>query len=156
MDRLWAPWRLGYIQSKKEKACLFCKGIKLKRKNFIIIKNKYSLAILNKYPYNNGHLLIAPLRHINDISRLTEDEILDIFKTLNQAKNILNRVLKPQGFNIGINTSSVSGAGIAGHLHIHMVPRWKADTNFMPIIYNTKIISQSLNDLYKKLKKALK
>ena len=156
MDRLWAPWRLGYIQSKKEKACFFCKSVKLKTKNFIVINNKHSFAMLNKYPYNNGHLLIAPLRHVNDTSLLTENEIIDIFRTLNQAKNILNKVLKPQGFNIGINTSSLSGAGITAHLHIHIVPRWKGDTNFMPVVYNTKIVSQSLDDLYRKLKKSLR
>lgn len=153
MDRLWAPWRLGYIQSKKEKKCIFCKSKKSKTKNYIIIKNKYSFAILNKYPYNNGHVLVAPLRHIKDTSSLNNKEIIDIFKTLNETKNILNKVLKPDGFNIGINISGLAGAGIVEHLHIHIVPRFKGDTNFMPVIFNTKIISQSLDDLYKRLKK---
>jgi len=105
--------------------------------------------MLNLYPYNNGHAMVYPNRHVKDLTALKEVEILDLIKTLNQTKKILDWVLKPQGYNIGINISTISGAGITGHLHIHIVPRWKGDTNFMPVIYNTKIISQSLKDLYK-------
>jgi ATP adenylyltransferase len=154
MDKLWAPWRIGYIQAKKEKRCIFCIGRRSNTKSYVILKNRYSFAILNRYPYNNGHLLIAPLRHVKDISLLKGEEILDIFKTLKEAKKILNRVLNPSGFNIGINISAVAGAGITQHLHIHIVPRYRGDTNFMPVIYNTKIISQSLDDLFKKLRHA--
>ena len=100
-------------------------------------------------------MLIAPLRHISDISCLRDEEQLDILKTLSEVKNILTEVLKPQGFNIGINVGELAGAGIAGHLHIHIVPRWKADTNFMPVLYNTKVISQSLEDLYRRINKLL-
>ena len=152
MDRLWAPWRVKYIQSKKQKACIFCKSHNSRAKNYIIVNNRYSFAILNKYPYNNGHVLVAPRRHIKDITNLKDAEIIDVFKTLREVKIILTKVLRPNGFNIGINISAVAGAGIAGHLHIHIVPRWKGDTNFMPVIYNTKIISQSLDELYKRLK----
>lgn len=99
-------------------------------------------------------MLISPLRHIRDISGMKEDEILDLFKSLNQAKKLLQKALKPQGYNIGLNLTRAAGAGIAGHLHLHIVPRWEGDTNFMPVVSGTKIISQSLNELAKRLKNA--
>jgi ATP adenylyltransferase len=156
MDKLWAPWRVGYLYSKKKGGCIFCDSLKSKKKTFVILKNKHSFAVLNKYPYNNGHVLVAPLRHTGDISGLKDEEILDLFKTLVQSKDVLIRALKPAGFNIGINIGEPAGAGITGHLHIHIVPRWKGDTNFMPVVYNTKIISQSLEALYNLLKKQKK
>jgi ATP adenylyltransferase len=168
MDKLWAPWRAGYIRAKKQKGCFFCSAKKSifrprsgltvsgvepsKSKSYVIIQNKFSFAMLNKYPYNNGHVLVAPLRHIKDISNLKKEEVIDIFMTLKEVKDILDKVLKPQGFNLGINISRFAGAGIAGHMHLHVVPRWQGDTNFMPVIYNTKIVPQSLDELYKKLK----
>ena len=100
--------------------------------------------------------MVSPLRHVNEISQLKEIELLDLFKTLNIIKELLDSALKPHGYNIGINISKDAGAGIIGHLHIHLVPRWRGDTNFMPVIFNTKIISQSLDDLYKRLKRLLK
>lgn len=112
--------------------------------------------MLNIFPYNNGHALISPLRHVKDFSRLKEIETLDLFKTLNYTKKILDGVLRPDGYNIGINILRPAGAGIAGHLHIHLVPRWRGDTNFMPILSDTKVISQSLDDLYKQLIKYVK
>jgi ATP adenylyltransferase len=110
--------------------------------------------MLNIYPYNNGHLLISPLRHIRDISQLRQEEVLDLFKCLNKAKALLQKVLRPQGYNIGFNLTRTAGAGITGHLHMHVVPRWTGDTNFMPVISNTKIISQSLDELARCLKNA--
>ena len=98
--------------------------------------------------------MVSPLRHISEFSKLKDVETLDLFRTLNKTKNLLNYVLKPDGYNIGINISESAGAGVAGHLHIHIVPRWKGDTNFMPLFYNTKVISESLDELYKKLKHA--
>jgi len=105
--------------------------------------------MLNIYPYNNGHLLVAPRSHINDIAKLSNPQALDLFKSVVRAKNLLETTLKPQGFNIGMNTSEFSGAGIANHIHIHIVPRWQGDTNFMPVVSNTKVISQSLKELHK-------
>jgi ATP adenylyltransferase len=110
--------------------------------------------MLNIFPYNNGHVMVAPIRHINRLSQLKEKETLDLFRTLNKVQILLDRVLKPQGYNIGINISKSAGAGITGHLHIHIVCRWQGDTNFMTTIYDTKIISQSLDELYKQLKYA--
>jgi ATP adenylyltransferase len=114
------------------------------------------MAMLNIFPYNNGHIMVSPLRHIKELSGLKEVEILDLFKTLNKVTRGLNLVLKPDGFNIGINISRSAGAGIPGHLHIHIVPRWQGDTNFMPVVSDTKIVSQSLDELYKQLKKVIK
>jgi len=153
MDRLWAPWRMKYIKAKKTKKCLFCQSLKTKGRNYVIYKGKYSFSMLNIFPYNNGHVMVSPIRHIRDFSQLNDKEILDLFKTLNKTMRLLDKVLKPEGYNIGINTSLSAGAGEARHLHIHIVPRWKGDTNFMTTLYNTKVISQSLAELYKQLKK---
>lgn len=162
MNRLWAPWRIKYIKSaaikgkgKKQAKCIFCANKSHTREeNYVIFTSPRSTARLNIFPYNNGHLLISPRRHIKEFSQLSQAEIIDIFKTLNRAKNLLDKVLKPDGYNIGINISRSAGAGITGHLHLHIVPRWAGDTNFMPALFNTKIISQSLAELYKQLKNA--
>jgi ATP adenylyltransferase len=155
MDKLWAPWRVGYVQAKRKTGCIFCRAARLKTESkgdFVLLRTRKSLAMLNIFPYNNGHLMVAPLRHVRDISLLDDQEALDLFKTLNRVKGFLQKTLSPDGYNIGINISAIAGAGIPGHLHIHIVPRWRGDTNFMPVLNNTKIISQSLEDLYKRLK----
>lgn len=155
MDRLWAPWRINYVSIKKKpRGCIFCRAKKNNLNDYVIFKAKSSICLLNIYPYNNGHILISPLRHIADISQLKEDEILDIFKSLNRAKVLLKKVLKPQGYNIGLNLERAAGAGITGHLHLHIVPRWFGDTNFMPSISGNKVISQSLDELFNLLKNA--
>ncbi len=155
MDRLWAPWRVNYISGKsKGRGCIFCLAKKSTSRDYVIFKSEFTIVMLNIYPYNNGHLLVSPLRHIRDISQLRQEEAIDLFKCLNKAKALLQKVLQPQGYNIGLNLTRTAGAGITGHLHIHLVPRWKGDTNFMPVISNTKIISQSLDDLAKSLKNA--
>jgi len=155
MDKLWAPWRINYVQAKRNKKCIFCTACGPGSKgSFVVLKSGYSLAMLNIFPYNNGHLMAAPRRHIKNISQLKDPEIIDLFKTLESARRLLDKVLKPDGYNIGINVSDIAGAGIPGHLHIHIVPRWKGDTNFMPVLNDTKIVSQSLEELYKRLKDA--
>ncbi len=154
MDKLWAPWRINYVSGKRKKGCIFCQARRLKSAGFAVFKTKYSLCILNIFPYNNGHLMVCPLRHTSELSTLKEPEAVDLFRSLAEAKRLLEKVLKPDGFNIGINIKRSAGAGIPGHLHIHIVPRWQGDTNFMPIIAGTKVISQSLNELHKKLKDA--
>lgn len=154
MNRLWAPWRLKYIQAKKKKECVFCACVKNKKADHLIFKSKHAFALLNIYPYNNGHVMVAPRRHVRSLGALSDEEILDIFKSVIKAQGLLQRKLKPQGFNIGINLGKSAGAGIAQHMHIHIVPRWNQDTNFMPVIFGTKVISQSLKDLKKQLKNA--
>jgi len=154
MDKLFAPWRIKYIKAKKQKGCIFCSATSFKTAHFVISKTKYSLAMLNIFPYNNGHVMVCPLRHVKDFSLLCDDEIIDLLRLLNKTKQLLDKVLKPQGYNIGINISACAGSGLPGHLHIHIVPRWRGDTNFMPVLYDTKIISQSLGELYKRLRNA--
>lgn len=155
MDKLWAPWRATYVTKiiKDTKGCVFCKILKEKKdeKNFILIRTDYSHAVLNIYPYNNGHLLLLPNRHVNDLAKLKRDERLDLFDLLDRAKSLLDKTIKPAGYNVGINLGRVAGAGFPGHVHIHLVPRWKGDVNFMPVTANTRVISQSLKVLYKKL-----
>lgn len=158
MDKLWAPWRINYISTaKKQKGCLFCAAAKSSadKQNLILFRSKSVFAILNKYPYNNGHLMISPYRHIRDLGSFTRQEILDMFSTLSKMQDILKKTLNPDGFNIGINSGGSAGAGIPNHLHTHIVPRWKEDTNFMPVLFETKIISQSLDELYVRLSEKL-
>lgn len=157
MDNIWAPWRQKYINrltSKKEKGCFICKAFKEKKDklNLVICRSKYTFAIMNIYPYNNGHIMICPNKHTNSLRRLTRDEINDFFDLTFKMKDVLDKAIKPQGYNIGFNIGRFAGAGV-DHIHMHIVPRWKNDINFMPVISNTKVISESLQDLYKKLKK---
>lgn len=151
---LWAPWRKGYIQNLKSEQCIFCVKPRQKKdsKNYIIWRKKYSFAMLNIYPYNNGHILIAPYRHVSSLNKLKKEEINELFSLLKKAEKKLKEKLSPDGFNIGINIGKVSGAGYADHIHIHIVPRWQGDTNFMPVLAETKVISESLEELYKLLK----
>ena len=156
MDRLWAPWRIKYLKSKKQKACIFCKAARQHKADYVFLRTTHSVAMLNIYPYNNGHVLISPVRHLKDFYEFSENEIIDIFYLLNRVKDLLSKVLKPDGFNIGINLSKSAGAGIDSHMHIHIVPRWAGDTNFMPVLNNARVISQSLDELFKLLKKNVK
>ncbi len=159
MNNLWAPWRINYILNKKPKGCVFCLMLgrkKSDKKNFVFIRSDCCFAVLNLYPYNNGHSMVVTNRHIKDLEDLKEEEIIDIFRILKITKKLLSKILKPQAYNIGVNLGEAAGAGIADHLHIHLVPRWNADTNFMPITSGTKVILQSLADLHKRLCQAQK
>ena len=156
MDKLWAPWRVEYIRNP-EKGCVFCKGLKAKdpKKALIIEKKSKAFTIMNRYPYNNGHLMVAPVRHIGSLEYLDDDEILQINSLLVRAIRSFDIAMKPQGFNIGINQGRVAGAGVIDHIHIHLVPRWQGDTNFMPVLSNTKVVSEALLETYAKIKKGL-
>ena len=154
MKILWAPWRIKYIQKKKEKGCIFCNHLK-KKSSLLVYTSSSSLVILNLFPYNNGHLLVAPKRHIDSLEKFNEEELTDLMKVIKKMIAILKKVLKPDGFNIGINIGKEAGAGVDKHLHVHIVPRWRGDVNFMPICFDTKVIPQSLEELAQKLKKCL-
>jgi ATP adenylyltransferase len=158
MDKLWAPWRVTYITQiiGRTKGCVFCriKREKNDRKNLVVARTEHCFVVLNLYPYNNGHMLVLPKRHIKDLSQLSRDERDDFFDLLDHTKTLLDKTLNPQGYNIGLNLGRAAGAGFPGHLHFHVVPRWKGDVNFMPVTANTKVISQSLRVLYKKLSDA--
>jgi ATP adenylyltransferase len=154
MDKLWAPWRISYVQGKKQKGCLFCRAAKKTKNDFVVFTTAHSVCLLNIFPYNNGHLMVAPRRHVRDLAGLRAGESADLWQALVRAQKLLSKVLSPQGYNIGINLGDVAGAGIPGHLHVHIVPRWKGDTNFMPTLAGAKIISQSLEQLILRLREA--
>jgi ATP adenylyltransferase len=159
MQRLWAPWRETYITKvigNQHKGCTFCKILKDGKdvKNYIFLRGSLTYAVLNIFPYSNGHCLIIPNRHVGDISKLNSDELKEMMDLLLKTKNLLEKALKPHGFNVGFNLGRIAGAGIPKHLHMHIVPRWKNDHNFMPITAGTKVISQSLKGIYKSLTNA--
>lgn len=153
---LWAPWRIPYIQGLDNKnECFICHDLKNKKnddENLILWRTKNCIVILNRFPYNNGHLLIAPTRHIPDLQQASEQELLEMTKLIRETQKTLSLVIKPHGFNIGMNFGRCAGAGLPGHLHIHIVPRWDGDTNFVNVCSDTNVISQSLTELLKQLK----
>lgn len=156
MDQLWAPWRETYITKvirNQHQGCVFCRMLNDKddAKNFIFLKGKYTFAVLNIYPYSNGHCLILPYRHVSDISKMPKAATYEMMDLLIETKYRLTKAVDAQGFNIGFNLGRIAGAGIPGHVHMHVVPRWRGDHNFMPVTGKTKIISQSLVNIYKLL-----
>ena len=158
MNRLWAPWRETYITkiTQRQKSCVFCRipALHKDKQHLIFIRKQNAYAVLNLYPYSNGHCLVVPNSHVGDISKLSQEEYVGLMDLLKEAKDLLQKVLKPQGFNVGINLGRIAGAGIPRHVHIHIVPRWKGDHNFMPVTAATKVISLSLSVIYKKLEDA--
>lgn len=150
MERLWAPWRMEYINSAREgdQGCIFCEKPKENddEKNYILTRTKLSFAILNAYPYNSGHLMVAPFRHEGEMEDLKDDELLDAQQLIQRCIKALKEAMQPDGFNLGMNLGQVAGAGIPDHLHWHIVPRWSGDTNFMPVVDNVKVLPQSLED----------
>ena len=154
MDKLWAPWRSKFIYLRGNKKCIFCGNEKENAdgKKHVIARSAHSFAMLNLYPYNNGHVMVAPYRHVKSLEKLSAAQIMDLMGLVNKMKILLDKKLKPDGYNIGINVGKVSGAGFAGHIHVHVVPRWAGDTNFMPLLANTKIVSESIEAMYELLR----
>ncbi|MCZ2342139.1 MAG: HIT domain-containing protein [Bacteroidales bacterium] len=163
MDHLWAPWRLAYVtqpnrpQPTTGETCFICRAQAESddRSNLILQRNRNSCVILNRFPYNNGHLLIAPRTHHAGLEDLSPEVLLEMQLTLQQMLKILSATIRPDGFNVGLNLGRVAGAGLPGHLHWHIVPRWNGDTNFMPVLADVKVIVQSLDALYDLLRNAL-
>ncbi|HIE24098.1 MAG TPA: HIT domain-containing protein [Candidatus Korarchaeota archaeon] len=159
MERLWAIWRVAYIKiASKQEGCIFCELPSSKKddENLILLRSEHAFLMLNRFPYNPGHLMIAPYRHLGDIEDLTQEEVLDIWKILRLSIRALKETMSPDGFNIGINVGRVAGAGFEGHVHVHIVPRWNGDTNFMPVVAETKVISESLESVYGELREVIK
>lgn len=147
-ERLWAPHRMPYLQGENSSVnCVFCEAPKPGHDDLVVFKGETVFVVMNLYPYNSGHLLICPYRHVADLTDLTPAESAEIVALTAHSMKVLRKVSKAAGFNIGINQGALSGAGIADHLHQHLVPRWSGDTNFMPIIGSTKILAQLLTEL---------
>src|SRR5881396_2673198 len=156
MEHLWSPWRMEYIESAHDEDvdCIFCELFNRDddEKSFILARGKRAFALLNAYPYNPGHLMVAPFRHVAELEDLADDEVLDAGHLLQRSVRGLREEMQPDGFNVGMNLGRVAGAGVPGHLHWHVVPRWNGDTNFMPVVGQTRVLPESLDDTYKKLK----
>jgi len=158
LEKLWAPWREKFILCEKQPGCFLCSTSKGNKdpKNFILHRGKKCFVILNRYPYNTGHLMVAPFRHVGKLEDLKEDEASELLKITQLCIRAIKKGMKPQGINLGMNLGKVSGAGVADHLHLHIVPRWLGDTNFMPVVAETKVVSMSLYNVYKVLKREMK
>ena len=157
MDRLWAPWRMPYILStvkEPDEGCVFCKMLAANddEKNLIVHRGQLAFAVMNLYPYNSGHLMVVPYRHTGDYSALTGEEHLEMTHLMSRAQLALTKAMQPHGFNIGMNLGRASGAGIADHLHYHVVPRWSGDSNFMFTTADTKVMSENLPDTWKRIR----
>lgn len=148
--RLWAPWRSTFFTQPRPRGCFFCAAVrsKIAGAHQVVARGRHAIVMLNRYPYNNGHLLVAPARHIGAFERLKPSEWLEMLALTQRALKRLKRHLRPQGYNLGLNLGRAAGAGVPGHLHVHLVPRWNGDTNFMPVLGGTKVISHSLESLY--------
>jgi len=157
MDKkIYAPWREKYILGPKEKGCLLCRigrDTDLDRDNYVLFRGKKVFVVMNRYPYVSGHLMIVPYRHIAHIEKLPEETALEIMTETQRAVTILKQTLGPHSLNIGINLGHQSGAGVPGHIHQHIVPRWQGDTNFLSVVGNTRVVSVSLYSVYKELRK---
>ena len=172
-EQLWAPWRLAYVAEPKEdeskagqsakgasagaqakgaeshRSCFLCQYREQQRdeENFVVLRSAQTFVVLNRFPYNNGHLLVAPLAHKAVLDELDDGELLDCMHQLRRMTGVLGRILRPDGYNIGLNLGKPAGAGLPGHLHWHLVPRWNGDTNFMTVVDDVRVISQSLKSL---------
>ncbi len=157
MEYLWAPWRMEYIQRGPASGCILCQKPQESNDeaNFILYRGKHNFIILNAFPYNPGHLMVAPYRHIANFQDLRTEEATDLFTIIKKGLELLRKVMEPMGFNVGLNLGRVAGAGIAEHIHTHIVPRWQGDTNFMPVLSDTKVLSEALTSTYRKLKAEL-
>jgi ATP adenylyltransferase len=155
MKKLWAPWRMKYIKGidKKDEGCIFCTKPQQAddKSNLILHRGLQSFIIINAFPYSNGHLLIVPFLHTSELDMLGETVSAELWRHVVLCKNVLKKAYNPDGFNIGMNIGRPAGAGIDQHLHIHIVPRWNGDTNFMPVLDETRVISEGLGDTYDSL-----
>ena len=153
MERLWAPWRLEYIQSADEQeGCVFCRAQELgDEEGLVVHRGERAFVVLNKYPYASGHLMVAPARHVGALGELEEDEALEIHRLAATSVELLTATMGAQGFNLGWNLGRIAGAGVVDHVHQHVVPRWAGDTNFMPVLADVRVLPEALEDTRRKL-----
>ena len=154
-ERLWAPWRLEYIRGPKDQECIFCRAVESDddEGNYVVHRGERAFVILNAYPYNNGHVMVAPYVHEPTIEPLDEPTLLELMLLTRRSMAALRSAYGPEGFNVGINQGKVAGAGIEEHVHAHVVPRWGGDTNFMPVIGGARVLPQSLADSWQELRR---
>jgi len=156
MERLWAPWRLEYVQGTGSSGCIFCLGdASDDEARLVLHRGQHCFIIMNRFPYSNGHLMVAPLRHVADPGLLDAAEVAELHRLTTVSREILREVCKAQGFNLGMNLGAVAGAGVTDHLHQHIVPRWAGDTNFMPVFADVRVIPQHLQATCQQLRAAL-
>lgn len=153
MKQIWAPWRLEYIRSPREQGCIFCEAAAGQgdRHTFVVARGARCFVIMNLFPYNTGHVMVVPYRHRSRPEDLDEDELLDLIRYTDYSLRVQERTLHPEGFNVGMNLGRAAGAGIDDHLHIHVVPRWVGDTNFMPVLGDVKVIPEHIDATYRRL-----
>ena len=157
MEQMWAPWRIEFIDKADSPGCFLCDKPKLKddTTNYILHRGKYNFIILNSYPYNPGHLMVAPFRHVGQLEELNGEESQEHIKLIQLSITLLTKALQPGGFNVGMNLGRIAGAGLADHIHSHVVPRWQGDTNFMPVIADAKVVPEALDKTFQKLKEGI-
>jgi ATP adenylyltransferase len=155
MESLWAPWRMEYIRATKDDGCFLCRHAQSAddAANLLLIRDRTCFAILNRYPYNPGHLLVCPYKHTGALDDLTTDELGDLLVLTRRCQQLLTRAMRPEGFNIGLNVGRVAGAGVLDHVHFHLVPRWNGDANFMPVLADVRVVPQALAETYELLRK---
>ena len=151
MKTVWAPWRIEYITADKEEGCIFCKAL-ADQGDLTLYKGKITMVMMNKFPYINGHLLVAPKRHIASLDQLEKEEMGDLLQTIEQSVSILKKAMNPDGFNVGLNLGKVAGAGVEEHLHLHIVPRWFGDTNALTVFADVRVIPEHIKSTYSNLK----
>jgi len=154
---LWAPWRMEFIRAAKPDGCIFCDfpsetGEEADRRNLIVHRSAHAFTILNRYPYNSGHLMVVPRAHLSDLEAIPPEQMRDLSEELSRAVAAMKRAYRPEGLNLGMNLGPVAGAGIADHLHWHVVPRWKGDTNFMPVIADLRVVPEALEESWARLR----
>ena len=148
-ERLWAPWRLEYIKGPKEDECIFCV-----RRDWVVAEGEHCFVMLNAYPYTNGHVMVSPYEHVDSIERLGPDALTELMTLTQRSMAAIRSAYGPDGFNLGVNQGKVAGAGVEDHVHLHVVPRWSGDTNFMPVTGGVRVLPQSLADSYEALRSA--
>jgi ATP adenylyltransferase len=158
MRNLYAPWRMEYIGAPRDPGCLFCRIREAPpeddRRNLVLHRAPDVLVMLNKFPYNPGHLMVAPGRHEGSLAALTEEQVLAVMRLVQRSQRVLEQAMSPEGFNVGVNMGRAAGAGIPDHVHVHLVPRWNGDTNFMPVLDEVNVINEHLERTWEKLAEA--
>lgn len=157
MKHLWSPWRLEYLTTPAEGECVFCAAAasETDREHLVLHRGEHAFLILNRYPYNNGHFMVVPYAHVSSLESLEAPALTEMMLLLNKGLAALRAAMNPEGFNVGINLGRVAGAGIADHIHIHAVPRWAGDTNFMPVVGDLRVVPQTWLQTYDQIKNAL-